>query len=421
MGLVDLVKAAVTSPIISGIAGSEIAKHVVGDGSPSTDAAPPAESTHGAHAAPDAASGADATDLSRLSPGSSHLNPKIPERDRGNIERVSVEVTSDQLAGNNGLSFSALQVNFNDGTWAHGGPQQNGRTRSVNWGGLVSAGGGTDDYARASEDPSSITTRIINPQGDAHVKDVDWQDGHRYEMTVEKGPKEIVPAGDYQVTGPSSESGHLDKDTEYQTWTFRVRDLTDGGKTVYEEKLHNHADKINDFSYWTETGYGFGADQHGSVNWTNPAYRTADAPDDVKAPEGLSVGYSDRGDPAHPENGGTTAPDSSTSNTELINADTLETRTTFATQRTNQVGTEFDHDGTHAPGDDKKSSSGSIGAVVGGALGAIADGSTRGSIFDALRDQIQLNAAAIPDMSQPTEEQSRARLLKALAESGLSR
>ena len=63
---------------------------------------------------------------------------------------ASARVVVDRVAPR-GLNFFALQVDFANGSWAHGGGQDvdrpdGARTRQVNWGGLVDRGGGTADY-----------------------------------------------------------------------------------------------------------------------------------------------------------------------------------------------------------------------------------------------------------------------------------
>ncbi len=302
-------------------------------------------------------------DISNLSPGSSHVKPQLPEQDKGQIDRVSVEVTSEDMQGADGLLFTALQVRFDDETWAHGGPLQGSDgERAVNWGGLPNS---DDDYAGAEADPDGTIERVINPQGINHVKPVDWVDGHRYEITIEKGDTVTVPAGEYQVLGPDSQTGTLEEDTQYQEWTLRVRDLDDGGKVVYEDELLNHAEHITDVSYWTETGYGFPADHEGSVEFSNPEYRTADDPNTDKPITDAKITYSAPGDPEHPEDGGTTAPDWSTSNTELVPGDTLTTRTTFATERTNPHGTMISTIGGSIASVSEAIASGGIAAYVG--------------------------------------------------------
>src|SRR5580698_8043021 len=61
------------------------------------------------------------------------------------IVSVSTHLIVDQAAPV-GLNFFAVQVNFPNKTWAHGGPQVNSGAEKANWGGLVNRGGGSKDY-----------------------------------------------------------------------------------------------------------------------------------------------------------------------------------------------------------------------------------------------------------------------------------
>ena len=61
------------------------------------------------------------------------------------IISVSTHLVVDEAAPV-GLNFFAVQVNFPNKTWAHGGPQVNFWVEKANWDGLVNRGGGTKDY-----------------------------------------------------------------------------------------------------------------------------------------------------------------------------------------------------------------------------------------------------------------------------------
>ena len=65
------------------------------------------------------------------------------------IVEISTHLIVDE-ASPKGLNFFAIQVNFPNKTWAHGGPQlvqHDGKPfQQVNWGGLVNRGGGSKDY-----------------------------------------------------------------------------------------------------------------------------------------------------------------------------------------------------------------------------------------------------------------------------------
>jgi len=91
-------------------------------------------------AAPDIGIGGDEAD------SHTHLSFQGIPKDAA-IVSVSTHLIVDKAA-TEGLNFFAVQVNFPNKTWAHGGPQVNSGAEKANWGGLVNRGGGSKDYKR---------------------------------------------------------------------------------------------------------------------------------------------------------------------------------------------------------------------------------------------------------------------------------
>lgn len=69
--------------------------------------------------------------------------PGIPS----DIVKVSARVRVTK-ASDHGVNFFAIQVNFPNQTWAHGGLELVGGKYLINWGGLVNRGGGLADYRK---------------------------------------------------------------------------------------------------------------------------------------------------------------------------------------------------------------------------------------------------------------------------------
>lgn len=97
---------------------------------------------------------------------------------------VSTHLIVDQAAPV-GLNFFAVQVNFPNKTWAHGGPQVNSGTEKANWGGLVNRGGGSKDYKEVNwqEDLLLIECGVEKP----NTVPWKWDRNCEYTITVERG------------------------------------------------------------------------------------------------------------------------------------------------------------------------------------------------------------------------------------------
>ena len=189
-----------------------------------------------------------------------------------NLVRASVHVVVDRPASA-GLNFFAIQVDFANGTWAHGGVQEvtgeNGaRKRQVNWGGLVDRGGGSTDYD-AEQDLIDID-RIQNPPTGQHLGPYDWKNGVEYEYVVQRGALVRLPPGDYRYL-PERATVHVDHERSMWEWHFTVRPVIGPG-VPFSATLYCSADSVKNFMVWNEAGYGSKAsDQH--TTWSSPLFQ----------------------------------------------------------------------------------------------------------------------------------------------------
>ena len=184
---------------------------------------------------------------------------------------ASARVVIDRVAPT-GLNFFALQVDFADGAWAHGGVQDvdgpdGARTRQVNWGGLVDRGGGAADYEEM--DDVADLARIQNPPRGQHVGPYPWRDGVAYEYRVERGAQVTLPPGDYQLI-PDRPVVRVPRARTMWEWRFTVRPVAADGP-AYVAVLYASADTFTSFYLWNESGYGStDAEQH--TTWSAPRY-----------------------------------------------------------------------------------------------------------------------------------------------------
>jgi len=200
----------------------------------------------------------------------SHLAfPAVPHQ----ITRVSSHVLVDS-APNVGLNYFAIQVNFPNNTWAHGGIQRVNNRFQANWGGLVNRGGGSADYKK--EDPSSDLLLMQNPQGDRHTGPYAWKIGQEYVITIERGRQVSLPPGDYTFIGNSPRI-HIPDSRVMWEWNLSI---TPAGKDApaFTSMLYDSAGTINSFYVWNECGYG-ACHQNQHASWSVPTYRTLDKPD----------------------------------------------------------------------------------------------------------------------------------------------
>ncbi|MDR3406610.1 MAG: hypothetical protein P4L99_29260 [Chthoniobacter sp.] len=190
------------------------------------------------------------------------------------VVSVSTHLTVDK-AGPKGLNFFAVQVNFPNNTWAHGGPQVNSGAEKANWGGLVNRGGGSKDYKETNwqEDLQLIEYGIDKP----NTVPWKWERKREYIVTIERGKQVQLPAGTnahYKVTVPER--------TMWE-WKLTIKPVELGHES-FTSFLYDSADHISSFYVWNEAGYGSTAkDQH--ARWSLPTYRTEDSTED-KVPTG---------------------------------------------------------------------------------------------------------------------------------------
>ncbi|MEJ7732046.1 MAG: hypothetical protein WKG00_22905 [Polyangiaceae bacterium] len=209
----------------------------------------------------------------------------------GGLTRASVELNVDRTS-DEGLNFFALQVNFDNGTWAHGGLQDldgegDDRHLAVNWGGLVNRGGGSADYEGVGDDAEQARSLdlIQNPSDGKQLEDVEWARDTTYVLTVERGDLHHFEPGDYVLTH-GEDAVHVDHARDLYAWTFTVRPAG-GGPPIYEGTLYNSAATLDSFTYWNESGYGSTNDDL-EATWSDPSFRTDADPDRDVVPEGTT-------------------------------------------------------------------------------------------------------------------------------------
>jgi len=179
---------------------------------------------------------------------------------------VSTHLIVDK-ASPNGLNFFAIQVNFPNKTWAHGGPQLvkkgNENVQQVNWGGLVNRGGGSKDYKEA--DLKSDLMLIESGVGKPNTVPCKWKQNAEYVLTVERGKQVQLPAGDVQKV-------HVEARTMWEwkfTFELAVKDIN---HPPYTALIYDSADSIGSFYLWNESGYGSTKDEQHAW-WSPPTYR----------------------------------------------------------------------------------------------------------------------------------------------------
>lgn len=211
--------------------------------------------------------------------GGDELDPHTHLRFEGipkdsKIVSVSTHLIVKQAA-TNGLNFFAVQVNFPNKTWAHGGPQVNSGAEKANWGGLVNRGGGAKDYKEVNwqEDLMLIECGIEKP----NTVPWKWDRNCEYIITVERGQQIHLPSGtntQFKVMVPER--------TMWE-WKFTIKPIESGHET-FTSLLYDSADHISSFYVWNESGYGSTSKQQHAV-WSLPTYRTEDSAEE-KTPTG---------------------------------------------------------------------------------------------------------------------------------------
>ncbi|RUL80157.1 hypothetical protein EKH80_01875 [Dyella choica] len=203
--------------------------------------------------------------------GDSHSHAAFPHVPKA-IIKVSSRVRVTHAVGQ-GLNFFAIQVNFPNRTWAHGGPQRVSGKYQMNWGGLVSRGGGATDYRE--ENPAS-DLQLMQNAGDAERSaPYTWVEGKDYELTIERGNQVTLPPGQYIFIG-SGPTVSVSNARNMWEWKFTLRPA-DGHGPVQVSTLYDAADRISSFYIWNECGYG-SCGKRQSARWSMPVYSTLDAP-----------------------------------------------------------------------------------------------------------------------------------------------
>lgn len=174
-----------------------------------------------------------------------------------------------------GINFFALQVNFPNGTWAHGGIQYNhGRDWNANWGGLVNRGGGSADYRQA--DPLQDLQKIQNPPPEQRTAPFKWQPGKVYILTVQRGERYTLPAGEY-IHMNKKQPVYVPNDRQMWAWHFTA-EPEDGRGDSFHEILYTAADTFHSFYVWNECTRDKQCGRQQHATWSLPQYARSVSP-----------------------------------------------------------------------------------------------------------------------------------------------
>jgi len=221
-----------------------------------------------AHAATDPqAAAAAAPEHFAIGPeaGDPHSHAAFPGTPN-DIVRVSARVRVSS-AIDQGLNFFAIQVNFPNKTWAHGGPQLVGGKYQMNWGGLVNRGGGSADYRE--EDPAADLQLMQNAPDAERSHPYAWAAGKEYVLSIERGRQLTLPPGAYVFIGKGPQVAVPNARTMWE-WIFTLKPA-DGQGPVQVSTLYDAADRIASFYIWNECGYG-SCGKGQSATWSMPVY-----------------------------------------------------------------------------------------------------------------------------------------------------
>lgn len=200
----------------------------------------------------------------------SHLGfPDLPQ----DLVRVSAHLIVDK-APKEGLNFFAVQVDWPNNTWAHGGPQFVDGKKLVNWGGLVDRGGGAADYEQSNEAKDILLMQ--NPDNEHHTVPFQWSLGQEYVITIERGNRVTLPPGTYTFIEDTPPVRVTAARTMWE-WNLTIAPVN-GKDPTFRSTLYNTAATFGSFSVWNECGYGScELEQH--AFWSVPVYARATAPD----------------------------------------------------------------------------------------------------------------------------------------------
>ncbi len=193
-------------------------------------------------------------------PYSSHHLLDLADHD---LVEASVELRVDEVPSH-GLRFFALQVDFGDVAWAHGGWQMDPKHGKVNWGGL------THSHNYQFEDHKLETLRRIqNMPG--RLAEVSWKSGTWYRYIVYRGAQETLAPGAYAVL--DEEPMQVAESRTMWRWNFEIREI-ETDTIAWQHHLYVAAPVMTRMLYWTETGSGIQCEDRLTVNWRNPSYKT---------------------------------------------------------------------------------------------------------------------------------------------------
>jgi hypothetical protein len=203
--------------------------------------------------------------------GHTHLSFEGSYPEGAKIVQVSARLIVDE-APPKGLNFFALEVDFPNSTWIHGGPQLLGEdggkaSQAANWGGLVDRGGGNDDYDLVDweKDVLLIQCGVNQP----NTVPWPWQLHREYVLTVSRGKRVRLPAG---MVTMDDETVRAPARTMWE-WHFSIRPAKPSrGDRPFESLCYNSADSIAEFYLWNESGYGSDSDEQ-HTRWSLPLFR----------------------------------------------------------------------------------------------------------------------------------------------------
>lgn len=213
-----------------------------------------------------------------------HLSFEGSYPEGAKIIEVSARLIVDE-APPKGLNFFALEVDFPNSTWIHGGPQLLGEedgtaSQKANWGGLVDRGGGNDDYDLVDwkKDVKLIQCGVHQPS----TVPWSWQLDREYILTVSRGKQVRLPAG--MVTVDDDVTVRAPARTMWE-WHFTIEPAKPKrGDQPFESLCYNSADSISEFFLWNESGYGSESnEQH--TRWSLPLFRLEGSSEDEVATE----------------------------------------------------------------------------------------------------------------------------------------
>lgn len=171
-----------------------------------------------------------------------------------------------------GLNFFALQVNFDNDTWAHGGLQDlednttATRKRMVNWGGLVNRGGGSTDYAGVSDVDDLEKLQVVT-----HSGVYPWKNDVKYQYIVKRGANITLPPGSYRLF-PDKPLVNIDHERRMWEWFFTVKPVCEPGEE-FTALIYNTSGAIVWWTVWNEAGYGSTSNDQ-LTDWRSPLFRT---------------------------------------------------------------------------------------------------------------------------------------------------